>query len=364
MSRLTGNEYTLPENPSRDESLEFFLCEGPHERHKLVALDEEVKTTQMNMLIRKMISTTAPKQDLIDTRSIDKSKGDITKVPDYYNVEDALNAMTNLTRRQAQVLMELSMLKGKMREYTSDFQKAYRENNLLAIWLYQSMVMSLFYGTVLAISTSVRTQLDQSGMTIAYMEDRGLMANYVIQDIHHYNQAFRSGKIAEFIKTGKKGKKALFGDGTDPMMVEPIKVAPIKLRGIGEEVDDEENQKSVNEDFGTILGVTVAAIAAFFFVIYLVRKSIIFFYNLRRHFSREFMIVSQFLEINAATKKSGGVKQKQIKLAKQMAKLSDNISVKNDIAEKTSKDTVRREVNTEHVPKDSVPASAGGSPLI
>jgi hypothetical protein len=297
MNRLTGKEIYPPFNPTKEEAIEFYLCEGPHERFRVQALTEEEKFTQMNLLVKRLILNIQEKYELIDMRGIDSSAGDLTKVQGYGDITNALRQLSNLSAGKSKMLPEMLRLEENILRRKDLFKKAYVEKNNIGIWLYQCVVMTLFYGTVICISKTVNFYKQKSGLTVEFSEPKSISEQYVMKDVINYNEAFRIGKIDEFLKGGKAGVDA-----------------------------------NINEDLG-VIGIIAASIGAFFMVIFLIRASIAWIYSIRRSLSREFTLVSQFLEINAALM-SGDVKKKQEKAAETFIKLADTINIESEKNEK------------------------------
>jgi hypothetical protein len=309
---LKGNEYTLPMRYGREDYLEFFLCEGVHEKSRLRTLTEDKKDFQANEIIRAMLGSISERIELIDLRFIDKSKGDITRVKDYKSIKDAINQLMNFVQSNTgtdsfYVVSSLKMLSENLERNDKLFKKFYSEDNNIGIWMYQSMVLNLFYGTMLAVSNIIDLIKTNSGYQVMTNTKSRLRDKYVFVSITRFNSLINDGKLSIYAK-----------------------------------------EPTFSNESGTILASLAFGVLATFIIVFAVREAVIFFFDVRNKISRHMKIVSQFLEINASSLKDKKVSKNQEKLAKDLLNLADQVNVSNDMAENAAKIEVRQEINTEY----------------
>jgi len=295
---------TLPYNFKTDSLLEFFLCEGTHEYHKVKTLSEETKSNEVNAIIRKMIESIERRIGAIDTRDIDKSRGDLTKIPGYQDISKALIQLKGMTNVESPV-DDLIALEKNILMSKSGFSKVYSDSDDLGIYCYRTVVMDLFYGTMVLISNSIDIAKERSGIVVRSNPKADLGEFYIFNNVKRFNELFRSGKIASFLES------------------KPLQEMEL-LVGLG------------------------VAIVATFIVIFAIRESILFFFKIRKNISKEFKVVSKFLEINSTSVGDKKVAARQDELSKDLLKLADRIDLEKDITANMATKEVRQEINTEY----------------
>jgi hypothetical protein len=194
MSATNKDGLLLLERVTLEDALEFFLCDGPHERHKVEALDEGVKLEQINLIIRRMLESIRVKQDTLDVRSIDNSKGDVRHVKDYDNIHNAIRQIRQIANGPHPV-DDLIELEGYILKYSEAFKMAYDNENIIGIWFYEGCVLDLFYGTMLVIAQSIRSVKVSTGIRLEADLSSNIAANYSIQNIRGKNRLFRESKV-------------------------------------------------------------------------------------------------------------------------------------------------------------------------
>ena len=295
----------LLERASLNDALEFFLCEAPHERQKLELLSERVKVEQINLLVKRMLASIRVKQDALDTRSIDDSKGDLKRVKDHDLVHKALMQI-RVVANGPHAVDDLIELEKHVLKHSEAFRMAYANENDIGIWFYETCVMDLFYGTMLVIAQSMRTVKLPNGIRMEADMSASIGATYAIQNVRGKNRLFRESKVTA------------------------------ALNNSGSFLDE--------AGISAALGGITLGVAAVFLATYAIRWSILQFYNMRRYISGEFKIVASFLELNAATLSNKETARKQETLARKFNELADSLRIKDTTAEKTTKGDIKREV--------------------
>lgn len=288
-----------------------FLCENALEFKKMQNLDEAVKVEQINIIIRRMLTSVQRKQDAIDTRDIDNSKGMLKNVKGYEEIHRALREIRTIARGPNSV-DSLIELEKNLLEHSDAFRMAYNKENLLGIWTYQSCVLTLFYGTMLVIAKSIRTVKTGIGIRLEAEMSADLASSFAIQNAENANKLFKDGRVTLAMNNGSN-------------------VVNESITGL----------------LATIgLGIP-AAIAAIFLLVYFIRIVIIKFFNVRKYIAKEFKIVANFLELNAATMDNRTVARRQEALAATFNSMADTLRIKDTTSDNTTKQEIKREITPE-----------------
>lgn len=307
---LTGRETTLNYSNDTSDYLKFFLCESPHELHKIDLLSEEMKTDQISFIMKKMLNSVRSKSELIDTRDIDNSGGDLKKVQGYERIRECITQLKVISGTiGASPVDSLIELEKNILKNQAAFMEGYKKDNFLIMTLYQTLVMDYFYGTMLYIASVVKPVRDANSFKLsADPRSAGVLVGKrrVFINIHKFNEAFKNGKI-----------KYYFNKANDNLSEEMAFLATVGL-----------------------------AIAAVFFVIFLIRESILLFFKLRNNLSKEFRITSDFLELNslALKKTNPEVSKRQAELAKTFSEYADAIKIEAESADNYTEMEIKKEV--------------------
>jgi len=253
------NQEILSETTNIDDFLKYFLCEESRDILKLQKLNEEVKVSQINILIARMMDSINSKIDVIDTRNIDASKGSLIKVKDYNHVHDAIRQIKLMTSGPHPI-DHLIELEKHILKHTEVFKKAYNDENNIGIWMYETSVLNLYYGTMLMIANciSVSKNPDSNQVFVNLAQNTGQISmSYTILNIKSMNKLYRENKVTEAM------------NNSYPHLNEEI--------------------------LSTFLGISIGLVSLVF-VIYTIRWCILKFFDIRNYMAGEFDIVVTYLE--------------------------------------------------------------------
>lgn len=321
-------------------------------RRILLALDEADQNMILSSLSAKLYHMIVDKVDDIDYGDIPKSKGDITKIPHFVELEECLNTIRGLLvqfNEDTQPVDEVLKAIQNLRESRSIWEKAYTFGSQMPILFYETMALSIVSSVSLLISTSIeyikeptegnyRISLDKVG----YVKSKNSL---LFKNIKKFNKAYANGDI----------KKTM----------EPLLKAVDKVR---------ESVNIVNELSATAIvagivtaGVVVSMISL---IIPILHELVAMFFCAKQSISEYFDIQADLLALNAESVRLDYTKTesernkiytKQMKLVDRFKKIANKLAVKLKSAEKRGETLVKKENSVKYKMDDissTVPASA------
>lgn len=284
----------------------------------LKSIEESDQNKLLVALTSKLYDHLVDKIDDIDFGDIPKSRGDITKLPNYSKVVDCINIMKGILTNSGQdpePVITLETTVKYLNEYKDTFIKGYQLNMELPMVIYNTSVLSIYSGISVLISSCIEfiKSTDDTGFDIALdkVQLKKTKDSLLFRDLKVLNKSFENGNLP----------KAL-----DAML--------------------KQNSKQFTGATVVLLGATMGVILN---IIPILRELTYFFFYSRTKVADYFDAQSALLQMNAynlaskATDDSKDIKEiqsKQLKIADKFKKISNVLSVKKNKAEiSTEKDT-------------------------
>lgn len=311
--------YRIPEYEKAVK--EYFDTSDKETFSYLRTIEEADQNKVLIALTSKLYDHLVDKIDDIDFGDIPKSKGDITKLPNYEKVLDCIKIIHDILANSNQDLSPIVVLEDAVKnllEYKDTFVKGYQLNMELPMVIYNTMVLSIYSGISILISSCIEfiKATDDSGFDIALdkVQLKKTKDSLLFKNLKTLNSSFEHGTLP----------KAL-----DAMLKQNVK----NFTGI---------------EIGTV-ALAGAVIGVILNIIPVLRELTYFFFYSRTKVSDYFDAQSALLQMNAynlaskATDDSKDIKEiqnKQLKIAGTFKRIANAISVKHSKAEvSTEKDT-------------------------
>lgn len=286
------------------------------ETYKYLSTIEEADQNKVLLaLTSKLYDHLVDKIDDIDFGDIPKSRGDITKLPNYDKVVDCVDIIKQILMSSHQDLEPIETVESTIKylvEYKETFIKGYQLNMELPMVVYNTTVLSIYSSISVLISSCIEfiKSPDGSGFDIALdkVQLKKTKDSLLFRDLKAINSAFEHGTLP----------KAL-----DAMVKQNTK------NFTGAEI------VGTAAALGAVLGVILN-------IIPILRELTYFFYYSRTKVADYFDAQSALLQMNAynlaakATDDSKDIKQiqdKQLKIADKFKKFANVLSVKKNKAE-------------------------------
>lgn len=278
------------------------------------SIEEADQNKVLVALTSKLYDHLVEKVDDIDFGDIPKSRGDITKLPNYAKVLDCISIIRGILENAKQDLDPVIVLEDAIKnlnEYKEVFVKGYQLNMELPMVVYNTMVLSIYSGISILISSCIEfvKSTDNTGFDIALdkVQLKKTKDALIFRDLKAINKAFENGSLPRALEQMlKQNTKKFVGEA-----LETIALA------------------------GAVIGVILN-------IIPILRELVFYFYYSRTQVANYFDAQSALLQMNAYnlaakatddSKDIEAIKNKQLKIADKFKRLANMISVKNNKAE-------------------------------
>lgn len=285
----------------------------------LKSIEEADQNKVLLALTSKLYDHLVDKIDDIDFGDIPKSRGDVTKLPNYDKVIDCINIIKGILENSNQDLSPALILEDAMKnltEYKETFIKGYQLNMELPMVIYNTMVLSVYSGISILISSCIEfvKSTDGTGFDIALdrVQLKKTKDALIFRDLKIINNSFENGALPKALdQMLKQNTKNLVGATTTITTIAGI---------------------------GAIIGVILN-------IIPILRELTYFFFYSRTKVADYFDAQSALLQMNAynlaakATDDSKDIQEiqrKQLKIADKFKKIANVIAVKGSKAEVSS----------------------------
>lgn len=333
---------------SADELLRHHLIrEETQWSHNAVnVLTEEKKNKLTDNIVTKLFKDIKAKSMNVDFAEIDSSRGNITHFKNYNALNNAINYLDKIANSNANknvsdlkdVVSELKFAMATLKKYSREFEFGFKLNNAVIKYLYDSVVISLIQGTSFVVAESVDYVKDNLNLYKTELKPSAhIMKNIHIKSIISFNQMERKSQLSKLFRDTQQFKESA-----------------------GQLLD---KATKFLDTFQA--GKIIAALGLIGFALTFIRASIFAYYNSRVKLSQYLNHLKEFVLMNASTIDGDArkVKEKQEKVAKMLEKLSDIISVdqnvSNDRANSQLEDSNKVIALDNKTPKDDTTVDLG-----
>lgn len=324
---------------------EYFDLHDKETFSYLHSIEEADQNKVLLALTSRLYDHLVEKVDDIDFGDIPKSRGDITKLPNYEKVVDCTTIIKGILINAHQDVESVIVIETAIANLVKNkevFVKAYQLNTELPMMIYNTTVLSIYSGLSVLISSCIEfiKSTDNTGFDIS-LDKVGLKKSkdsLLFKNLRQVNDSFNNGlaeALDEIIKAGSVIKESTL-------------MAAIGAMTVGQK----------------ITGAVVLVLG----IIPAIRELIYYWYSFRTKVSEYFDIQSALLQMNAynlAAKGSNNekdikeIQSKQLKIADRFKKISNFFRVKSGKAEvaadKSSKELEKKlKISDMKSSKDSI----------
>lgn len=313
---------------------EYFNIFDNYTRNKLLSLEESEKDMVLSSLSAKLYNIIVDKATEIDYGDIPKSKGDITRIPNFVNITECLNTIRGILvefKEDTEPVDEILKAIDNLRESRPMWEKAYVFNSPVPITFYETMALAIVSSTSLLISTSIDYIKEPSENTynitldkVSYHKSKDAL---LFRNLRKFNKGYKSGEI----------KKVM-----EPML---------KVKEEVSEAVDIINEFSATSIIAAVVtaGVIVSMISL---IVPILHELTSFFFCTKQHISDFFDIQADLLALNAESVKLDYTKteserdkiyKKQMNLVNRFKKIANALAVKLKSAEKRGEAMYKKE---------------------
>jgi uncharacterized protein YlzI (FlbEa/FlbD family) len=271
--------------------------------YQLKNMNEDQKTAVVDNVVTKLFNDIKAKSLHVDFAPIDATRGNIKKLENYTALDNAIKYLKKIASSHpnskqvpafAEAVEELSFAFATVQKHASGFENGFRMNNPVVRYIYNSIVVGLIQGTSFVIAESVEFVKDNLNLYKAEVKSsKNIARNNHIKAIASFNDLERKGQMVKLFK----------------------------------------DSQTLNEGLG-VVGTTIAVIGLIGFALTIARTIIFLYFDTRVRLSQYLKYLKDFVEMNASTLGSDAkkVKDRQMKIASTLGKLSDRIAVDQNVA--------------------------------
>jgi len=317
-----ANIYRFPEFTQAVN--EYFDITDTETRKVLLAVNEADQNRVLVSLTSKLYDNVVDKVDDIDFGDIERTKGDIEKLPNFETLHQCLNTMAKLLiefKQDTKPVDTIAECVSNLIDSKGIWTKAYAVNAELPIVTYNTMVLAVIEATSYMVSMCVEFVKSPSQDTMQILIDKSALTkskgHMLFKNIEAFNDAYRKGQV----------EKAM-------MHVINDNAAKKNFLGFGLYTG------------GAVAAAVVGVAGLLFCIIPIIRELIFLFFYYRVRISEFFDVQAGLLQINAYNVENNRldlskderkkISAKQIKVADSFKKIADKIAVDGATAEKNA----------------------------
>ena len=347
---------------------------------KLMSLNEADQSRVMANLAGKLYNHIVNEITDIDFGDIPKSKGDITKIPNYIDMVDCINIIHNVCIRCKQKTTATDTLFkaiDNLKESKDIWRRSFDLKVSLGINTYNSLALSIVCATSLLISTSIEFIKDQNSGEFEIIMDKvqhqKSMNSVLFKSLQEFNKGYANGEFMQAINIANNSKRNI--SEAELMSFDESAMMDALLAGARKALDSCNGGGVIGglaKGATTIISVIggIALIAAI--VIPAIRNAVHFFYSSKQKLSDYFAIQAALIEMNANNLKYNTSKSEQereriynaqMKWVDKFKKLSTTLSAKMKKADNESKNKLEEETSSKKFTYDDVSSDGDVSSL-
>lgn len=167
-------------------------------------LNESVTEQLSDTVLDRMFELTIGKYNKIDFSEIERSRGDVTKIKYYKNLEECITTLIDIhqiTNKIPSILVVSDAL-NNLRTMRKEFEYNFRIKNNAAIMIYNTIMYAIMMSTSYIISASISiskeaTSKDSVDVKVYEMDSKALS---LISALNSFNKSVSDGSLYRFMK--------------------------------------------------------------------------------------------------------------------------------------------------------------------
>lgn len=315
---------------------EYFDVTDTETRRCMVTINEADQDQVLGSLAAKLYDNIVNKVTDIDFGQIPLSKGDITKIPNYFELCDCLTTVRDMMVAKHQTTNSTDTIFGaieNLKKTKKIWEKGYALECEMAVLFYNTIALSIVSSTSILLSACVEfIKNPESGVIdieLAKIAKNKSKDGILFKNLEKFNKACKKGEIEKIFDNVLKAQ-----------------------RSVREAVENNSSVEAVHEDVFAILfgaGMVVGLLSC---VIPILHQLTTMLYNLRQDASDYFAAESDIIKLNAEKvnynrSKTPEQKKKiiarQMKIADRFKKWSNKLMIKASKAETDSERQIKQD---------------------
>lgn len=333
-----SEEYTRAMN-------EFFDITDRETRKVLLAVNEADQNKVLVSLTSKLYDNVVDRVDDIDFGEIERSRGDIEKLPNFETLHECLNNMARLLiefKQDTKPVDTIAESVSDIIESKGIWTKAYAVNAELPMITYNTIVLAIIEATSYMVSMCVDFVKSPSQDTMQIMIDKSALTkskgHLLFKNLESFNEAYRKGQVTKAME-----------------------------HVLDETVSNKTMDTSKKNLLGFYTGASAAAavvgvVGLLFCIIPIIRELIFLFFYYRVRISEFFDVQADLLQVSAYNVENNrldltsterkNISKKQMKVADDFRKIARKIAVDGATAEKSASKDIKAEDSKKYKASD------------
>ena len=324
---------------------EFFDITDRETRKVLLAVNEADQNKVLVSLTSKLYDNVVDRVDDIDFGEIERSRGDIEKLPNFETLHECLNNMARLLiefKQDTKPVDTIAESVANIIESKGIWTKAYAVNAELPMITYNTITLAIIEATSYMVSMCVEFVKSPSQDTMQIMIDKSALTkskgHLLFKNLESFNEAYRKGQVTKAMENV---------------------------------IDEVVSKKTIDTSKKNFLGFYTGASAAaavvgvvglLFCIIPIIRELIFLFFYYRVRISEFFDVQADLLQVNAYNVENNrldltkeerkNISKKQMKVADDFRKIARKIAVDGATAEKSASKDIKVEDSKKYKASD------------
>lgn len=201
---MNGGRYSGIYRPTgyMDIINEYMDIEDNETRHVCLAINEEDQNQLLAALTSKLYDSIVDKVDDIDFGDIPKTKGDISKLPNYDKITECITTLRGILvqyKQKTDCVDTIDLAVHNLLTRSDLFEKAYRYNIELPIVVYNTIALSIISAISLLISTTIEfiksPNQDSYQVSFDYTSLAKTKDHLLFTNLENFNKSCSKGDI-------------------------------------------------------------------------------------------------------------------------------------------------------------------------
>lgn len=335
-----SEEYTRAMN-------EFFDITDRETRKVLLTVNEADQNKVLVSLTSKLYDNVVDRVDDIDFGEIERSRGDIEKLPNFETLHECLNNMARLLiefKQDTKPVDTIAESVSDIIESKGIWTKAYAVNAELPMITYNTIVLAIIEATSYMVSMCVDFVKSPSQDTMQIMIDKSALTkskgHLLFKNLESFNEAYRKGQVT----------KAMEHVLDETVSKKTMDTSKKNFLGLGIYTG------------GAAVAAVVGVAGLLFCIIPIIRELIFLFFYYRVRISEFFDVQADLLQVSAYNVENNrldlnkeerkNISKKQMKVADDFRKIARKIAVDGATAEKSASKDIKAEDSKKYKASD------------
>ena len=335
-----SEEYTRAMN-------EFFDITDRETRKVLLAVNEADQNKVLVSLTSKLYDNVVDRVDDIDFGEIERSRGDIEKLPNFETLHECLNNMARLLiefKQDTKPVDTIAESVSDIIESKGIWTKAYAVNAELPMITYNTIVLAIIEATSYMVSMCVDFVKSPSQDTMQIMIDKSALTkskgHLLFKNLESFNEAYRKGQVT-------KAMEHVLDEAVSKKTMDTSKK---NFLGFGIYTG------------GAAVAAVVGVAGLLFCIIPIIRELIFLFFYYRVRISEFFDVQADLLQVSAYNVENNrldlnkeerkNISKKQMKVADDFRKIARKIAVDGATAETSASKDIKAEDSKKYKASD------------